>query len=165
MRNLLYAMLVLAACGKDKHVADDWSKTATRTIDGSTGGVAFSIALPDNWEPRKPPDEGWGPATGDQFKRPYATVSNVSLDLASSLESAISAAGAKPEQVVRKEAKDGGYAITEVHEQTMVRATTFKRVGGSFLWCTAAQANDDGLANFEATKKALVKICDSLVAK
>jgi len=165
MRNVLYAMLVLAACGKSKQAADDWSKTATKTIDASTGGVTFSIALPETWEPRKPPDEGWGPVTGDQFKRPYATVSNVSVDFASSLESAISAAGAKPEQVVRKEAKDGNYAITEVHEQKMIRATTFKKVGGSYLWCTAAQANDDGIASFDATKIALVNICDSLAAK
>jgi hypothetical protein len=165
MRTLLLAMLALAACGKGKHAAEDWSKTATKTIDGSTGGVAFTIALPETWEPRKPPDEGWGPTTGDAFKRPYATVANVSLDLASSLESAISAAGAKPEQVVRKEAKDGGYAITEVHEQTLIRATTFKKVGGSFLWCTAAQADDAGIPSFDATKLALVKICDSLAAK
>ena len=158
-------MCVAAACGKSKTAPDDWSKTAFKQIDASTGGVGYSIALPENWEPRKPPDEGWGAPTGDPFKRPSAHVSNVSADFASSLESAISAAGAKPENVVRKETKGGDFFITEVHEQTLIRATTFKKVGGSLLWCTATQANDDGIPSFEATKKALVKICDSVVPK
>ncbi len=33
------------------------------------------------------------------------------------------------------------------------------------FWCTAAQANDDGIPSFDETKKTLVKICDSMTAK
>src|SRR5258708_149639 len=104
MRTILFTVtliiLALPACGKGKPAAEDWSKAALKQVDGSTGGVAYSIQLPETWEPRKPPDEGWGATTGDQFKRPHATLANVSADFASSIESAISAAGAKPENVV-----------------------------------------------------------------
>jgi hypothetical protein len=164
MRSYVLALLVAAACGKPKK-ADDWSKTPFKTIDASTGGVAFTISMPETWDKRTPPDEGWGPTTGDQFQRPYVTVSNVSLDLATSVESAIATAGAKPEQIVRKESRPDGYHLTEVHDETLIRASVFKKVGSSYLWCTAAQANDAGIASFEATKQALVKVCESLSPK
>jgi hypothetical protein len=161
----LVIVAVVAACSKGTKAEHDWSRTNYKQVDASTGGVAFAITLPENWEPRKPPDDGWGPTTGDPFKRPFVTIANVSLDLATSLESAIAAAGAKPENVVRKEAKNGNYAITEVHDDKLIRVAVFRRVGGSFLWCTASQANDDGIPGFEHTKQALVKICDSLTPK
>ena len=163
MRNLV-VVLALAACGKAKP-ADDWTKTPFKVLDASTGGVAYQISLPENWEPRKPPEEGWAPTTGDQFQRPSAAVSNVSLDLASSLESAIAAAGAKPENLTRKETKPDGYALTEIHDHSLIRVTRFEKVGGSYLWCTATQANDGGIPSFEKAKAALVKICDSVTPK
>ena len=163
MRKLL-VMFALVACGKGTK-AEDWTKTPTKPLDASTGGVQFQISIPENWEPRKPPDEGWGPTTGDQFRRPSVSVSNVSADLASSLESAIAASGSKPEQLTRKETKPDGYALTEVHNETLVHVTRFKKVGGSYLWCRAMQANDDGIPSFEATKAALVKICESVTPK
>ncbi len=160
-----FAMLVvLVACGKGAKVAD-WTRTPLTTIDATAGGVTYQITLPEDWVRRTPPDEGWEPPTGDPFKRPHANVQNVSADFASSLESAISAAGAKPETLTRKETKPDGFALTEVHGQTLIRATVFKKVGGSVLWCTADQANDDGLVAFDATKTALVKICDSVTPK
>jgi len=159
------SIVVLAACGKAKKADEDWSRTPFKTIDSSTGGVAFSLSIPDNWEARKPPDGGWGLATGEVSQRPSVTVQNVSQDLATSLESAIAAAGAKPENLVRKESKADGYHLTETHDETLIRATVFMKVGGSFLWCTASQANDRGIPGFEHTKQALVKVCESLSPK
>lgn len=164
-RHHLLALVVLVACGKARKPDEDWSRTPFKTIDSSTGGVQFSLSVPENWEPRKPPEGGWGLETGEASQRPSVTVQNVSQDLATSLESAIVAAGAKPENVVRKEDKPNGYHLTETHDETLIRATVFLKVGGSFLWCTATQANDRGIPGFEHTKQALVKICESLVVK
>src|SRR5882672_1045981 len=108
-RHLLVLVVFLLACGKARKPDEDWSRTPFKTVDSSTGGVAFSLLLPENWEARKPPEGGWGLATGEASQRPSVTVQNVSQDLATSLESAIAAAGAKPENVVRKESKPDGY--------------------------------------------------------
>jgi hypothetical protein len=162
---ILLAATLLPSCGKTAQKQEDWHRTPLKQMSSKTGGVEFDMAIPETWEPRDAPDEGWGPKTGDAFKRPSVTVQNVSADMASSLESAISAAGAKPENVVRKEAKNEGYAITEAKEPTLIRATTFKRTGNTFLWCTASQANDDGIPMFNETKSVLQKICDSVTPK
>jgi hypothetical protein len=166
MRNLVLALVLVSACNKPKPAKElDWHRTPLKQMTSSAGGVQFEMSLPEDWEPRKPPDEGWGPVTGDAFKRPSVTIQNVSTDMASSLESAISAAGAKPENISRKEQKGDGYAITEAHEPTLIRATTFKRAGATFLWCTASQANDDGIPVFTETRQVLQKICDSVTVK
>ncbi|HET9992569.1 MAG TPA: hypothetical protein VFQ65_28745 [Kofleriaceae bacterium] len=162
---ILLAAALLAGCGKTAQKQQDWHRTPLKQLSVKTGGVELDIAIPEDWEPRDAPDEGWGPKTGDPFKRPSVTVQNVSSDMASSLESAIAAAGAKPENVVRKVAKNEGYAITEAKEPSLIRATTFKRTGNTFLWCTAGQANDDGIPMFNETKQVLEKICDSVTPK
>ena len=165
MLKIVVAIVLAAGCGKTAQKQQDWHRTPLKQMSAKTGGVEFDMAIPDNWEPRDAPDEGWGPKTGDPFKRPSVTVQNVSADMASSLESAVAAAGAKPENVVRKFAKNEGYAITEAKEPTLIRATTFKRTGNTFLWCTAGQANDDGIPMFNETKVVLEKICDSVTPK
>ena len=82
----------------------DWHRTPLKQMTASkTGGVEFEMAIPETGCRAHAPDEGWGPTTGDPFKRPSVTIQNVSADMASSLESAISSAGAKPENVVRKD--------------------------------------------------------------
>lgn len=165
MRKIVVAMLLAASCGKTAQKQEDWHRTPLKQMSSKTGGVEFDMTIPETWEPRDAPDEGWGPKTGDAFKRPSVTIQNVSGDLASSMESAISAAGAKPENVTRKEHKGENYAITEAKEPTLIRATTFKRTGNTFLWCTASQANDDGIPMFNETKQVLQKICDSVTPK
>jgi len=165
MQKIVVAILLAASCGKTAQKQEDWHHTPLKQMSAKTGGVEFEMAMPETWTPRAAPDEGWGPTTGDPFKRPSVTVQNVSTDMASSVESAIAAAGAKPENVVRKVAKAEGYAITEAKEPTLIRATTFKRTGNTFLWCTAAQANDDGIPMFNETKQVLEKICDSVTPK
>jgi len=161
----LLAPALLVGCGKTAQKQEDWHRTPLKQMSAKAGGVELDMAIPENWEPRDAPDEGWGPKTGDPFKRPSVTLQNVSTDMASSLESAISTAGAKPENIVRKESKNEGYAITEAKEPTLIRATTFKRAGNSFVWCTASQANDDGIPMFSETKSVLQKICDSVTPK
>lgn len=169
MRHAFFAVLVLcagASCNKAKKSKElDWHRTPLKQMTASTGGVQFEMSIPEDWAPRTPPDEGWEPPTGDAFKRPSVTIQNVSADMASSLESAISSAGAKPENIVRKDQHGEGYAITEAKEPTLIRATTFKRVGGTFLWCTASQANDDGIPVFTEARQVLQKICDSVTPK
>ncbi len=163
MRSLIASLLLGLGCGKgaqNKQV--DWHRTPLKQLSAHTGSVDFDISLPEDWEPRKAPDEGWGPAKGDPMKRPSVTVQNVSADLASSLESAISAAGASVEYLTRKETKADGYRITEAHDPRTIKATTFKRFGATFLWCTASQTNDDGIPQFAETEQALQKICDSV---
>ncbi len=169
MRHALIAVLALcagASCNKAKQPKEvDWHRTPLKPMTASTGGIPFEMSIPDDWVARVAPDEGWAPATGDAVKRPFVTVQNVSADLATSLEAAISSAGAKPEDVVRKDRRGEGYAITEAKAPTLIRATTFKRVGATFLWCTASQANDDGIPMFTETQQVLQKICDSLTPK
>jgi hypothetical protein len=169
MRHAFITVLVLcagASCNKAKQAKElDWHRTPLKQMTASSGGIQFEMSIPEDWVQRTPPDEGWGLPTGDAFKRPSVTIQNVSADMASSMESAISSAGAKPENIVRKDQRGEGYAITEAKEPTLIRATTFKRVGGTFLWCTASQANDDGIPVFTETKQVLQKICDSVTPK
>jgi hypothetical protein len=166
MRNLVLALVLIASCNKAKKAKElDWHRTPLKQMTSSTGGVQFEMSIPEDWEPRKAPDEGWAPTTGDVAKRPSVTVQNVSVDMASSMESAISTIGAKPEYVIRKEQKGDGYAITDATEPMLIRASTFKRAGGSFLWCTASQSNEDGIPMFTETRQVLQKICDSVTPK
>ena len=163
MRSLIAVLLLGVGCGKaaqDKQV--DWHRTPLKQLSTHTGGVDFEISIPEDWEPRKAPDEGWGLLKGDPMKRPSVTVQNVSADLASSLESAISAAGAESQFITRKETRADGYQITEAHDPRMIKATTFKRFGATFLWCTASQTNDAGIPQFAETKQVLQKICESV---
>jgi hypothetical protein len=163
MRSLIVVVLLGLGCGKGAHdKQEDWHRTPLAPRSARAGGVDFELALPQDWAPRSAPDEGWGPPTGVVMKRPFVTVQNVSADLASSLESAISSAGAQAEFITRKETRPDGYQITEAHDPRMIKATTFKRVGATFLWCTAAQTSDDSIPQFTATKQVLEKICDSV---
>jgi hypothetical protein len=169
MRHAFIALVLLcagASCNKAKKPKElDWHRTPLKLMTASSGGIQFEMSIPEDWVPRTPPDEGWGPPTGDAVKRPFVTIQNVSSDMASSMESAISSAGAKPENIIRKDKRGENYVITEAQEPTMIRATTFKRVGGTFLWCTASQANDDGIPVFTETRQVLQKICDSVTPK
>ncbi|CAN5356376.1 hypothetical protein BH11MYX1_BH11MYX1_17980 [soil metagenome] len=163
MRSLIVVWLLELGCGKGaQKKQDDWHRTPLAQRSEHAGGVDFEIALPEDWAPRAAPDEGWGPTTGEPIKRPFVTVQNVSADLASSLESAISSAGAQAEFITRKETRADGYQISEAHDPRMIKATTFTRVGVSLLWCTASQTNDDGIPQFTETKQVLQKICDSV---
>lgn len=167
MRPIVVAILLLAGCGKtaQKKQEEAWHRTPFSQISATSGGVTYEMRLPENWEPRKPPDEGWGPPKGEPSRRPFVTIQNVSSSLASSLDSAVSAAGATPETVFKKQEKDENYLVVEVKEPTMIKATTFKRAGNTFLWCTAEQHNDDGIPFFTETRQALTKICDSVTPK
>src|SRR3954447_16700761 len=116
MRHALIAVLVLcagASCNKAKKPKElDWHRTPLKQMTATSGGLQFEMAIPEDWVRRTAPDEGWAPTTGDAVKRPSVIVDNVSAEMASSLESAISSTGAKPENIVRKEQRGEGYAIT-----------------------------------------------------
>ncbi|MFT3695466.1 MAG: hypothetical protein QM831_20190 [Kofleriaceae bacterium] len=167
MRTIVVAMLLLAGCGKSaqKKQEEAWHRTPLKQMSATSGGVTYEMRIPEDWTPRQPPDEGWGPTKGTATKRPFVTIQNVSLSLASSLESAVSAAGAAPENVFKKEEKNDNYLVVEIKEPSMIKATTFKRAGNTFLWCTAEQHNDDGIPFFTETRQQLTRICDSVTPK
>lgn len=156
-------VVVLGACGKSSGGAD-WTKQPVKPFDGTVDTFKYQISLPGDWTPRQPPDDGWSAPTGDQFERPSVNVKMISLS--GKLDDAIAMAGDKPERFVRKDQKPDGFSLTEVHNKGLIRATTFKKTGGDkYLWCTASQATNDGIPNFDAAKPALEAICDSIMLK
>jgi hypothetical protein len=142
-----------------------WTDVQLVKRDGKAGPIAYEISLPQDWGVRPPPDDGWQAPGFPQFRAPTVSVGKIST-IGKTVDDAILTAGGKAEQYVRKDQRPDGYALTEVHNETLCRVTRFAKAGsGDYLWCTASYANDDGIPRFADSRGKLEAICDSVKPK
>jgi hypothetical protein len=165
----LTAMMCVVVLGCDRGDPDgpgrDWSGEALAPVTQRIGGVEVSLSLPaglrvDREEPHR---VSWIADRDDHFSEPSVTLATVTAP-PDSIERAVALAMPGDDgTVARQQAIENGFAVTtHTPDRGLVQARVWKQVGGQWVTCTASQARRGGVPSFEATRRWLESICESL---
>jgi len=163
----LCVLVISVACSKD------WTAKPSQPVSGKLIGTSFTIELPEGME-KQPADADWSvewKLPGGGAHAPSVTVADHGSESphprrpTSADDELTHVSPSASEEVVRKEATADGFAITEQQKsKTYVTAHVVRIAGEKVLTCDAATSGGvvGAVANFDAVKASLEKICGSL---
>lgn len=190
IRKVLPLLLIgaLMAWGCEDEGEADWSdRELVEEKEVEVRGVTVELTLPEGMKADGHTDtnKAWVADKGDYFSEPRIRLG--SMTAPASLEAAIdqAEATASPDDLVfaREEEVEGGYDLTYHNEdKTQVSAIAWRNAedeeeaaedepdwveggGPQAVRCTASQARDDGVPNFEATKAWLESVCGTMTVR
>jgi hypothetical protein len=156
-------------CGRShnpyRQLPDEWAAQPIKTFVGKTAPeqVGYQVDLPGDWIPRpEAVDTGWETPIGVAYP-PYVKIVIAPANIASA-DDALAEAGGSASDVIRKEPRPDGFALTVVDTASVgLRAIRLvKTPSGAFLECTAAYPRG---VDIGASRPKLEAMCDSLKLK
>ena len=157
----IVCLVLLAACSKDTDYTGKPLEPKTVTLEGVTYTINIPKDLPNNgktlgaWSTYKVED--------DHVPKVFTMVTSVpQKDIDAFAKWKL--LNDDKMNLVRKETRSDGYAITDAPvDKHRIEAITLKRIDDKkAIECNAVQVGDGELKNYDATKKMLEAICDSI---
>lgn len=170
------SLLLGVACGKkDKDDSSkaagpgqDWSGKPLKATEAALEGVKLTLQLPGGMKlsENHPDRKEWRADLDDYFSEPSVRVMIITT-APKTLEEATKHYMVDEKNVIaRKEALNGGLLVTHhTKNKGLLYAVFFKSAGAKNLVCSASQAKQGGVPNFEKTRAWLERICLSMTPK
>lgn len=161
MKRMVWLVL-LAACGKDTDYSGKPLEPKTVTLEGVTFTISVPKGLPTDSD-EKPGTWNVTKMEGDYVPKIFTSISPIGhADVDAFAKWKIFSK--EKMNLVRKETRADGYAITDApKDKHRIEASTVKKLtDDKYLECDAVQVADGELKNYDATKKMLEAICDSI---